>query len=320
MKFVAGIDVGGTNVKAVLVDASLAPLASRSMPTERELGSEAILSNIVGMLAGMIADAGLSENDLAAIGMGVPGLVDRMAKTAVKLGSLYWFDVPIAAPFSDRFSVPVVLDNDGNINALGEQRLGGGQGCKDLLLVTLGTGIGSGIIADGRLIRGVSGLAGEIGHMIIETDGELCRCGRRGCFQCYCSEVGISGYARKQMELHPESVLWRLTGGEPSAFTPEMMDKGFDDGDAASEAVLARTSRYLGVALSSLVSIFNPECILLGGGISRSGERLLGPAREMVREALTHPSQMCTIAQAKLGIEAGTYGACILAWEHVGGA
>ncbi len=171
MKFVAGIDVGGTNTKAMLVDESFKTLSSQSMLTRRELGSERILDNIVAMLVEMIAGSRLEERDLAGIGIGMPGLVDGRKKTALKLGSLYWFDVPVIAPFEKRFGVPVVLDNDGNINALGEQRFGAGRGCRDLILITLGTGIGSGMIVDERLVRGASGLAGEIGHMIIEIYG-----------------------------------------------------------------------------------------------------------------------------------------------------
>ena len=213
------------------------------------------------------------------------------------------------------FGVPVFAENDANVNALGEMHFGAGKGYKDILLITLGTGLGCGIISGGKLLHGKSHVAAEAGHMVIETNGDQCICGKRGCFESCCSGTALTRYARRLALEYSETSLVRYSDGNLFAINGEMIQRGFDEGDLVCKKVLEVFSQKLSVGLTNLINLFNPGIVIISGGVSRLGDRILIPTRKLVEDNLMHPIQKCEIVQGQLDNEAGVMGACSLAAE-----
>jgi glucokinase len=318
-KYYIGVDVGGTAIKAVLADSAFNSLITSRIPTEAAKGYEYIAANMMDMLAVMLEKAEACSRDLYGISIGLPGLVDVENGVSLDLKNLKWDHIRIAEHFSGRFNVPVFIDNDGNLNALGEKYLGAGTGVDDFILITLGTGVGAGIISGGELLRGAGNFAGEIGHMIIQKDGAPCSCGSKGCFESYCSAKSIVNAAKQLAAADRASVLWSLTNGDMENLTAEMLHRGFELKDGVCVHVIDRMIEYLGIGLASLIHIFNPARIIIGGGVSGMGEKLLAPLREKVKRRLMNPElQSCGIEAARLGGNAGMMGACILTAKKLG--
>jgi glucokinase len=318
MKYLAGIDLGGTNIKAVLTDETLNLCAKTSVPTPYQRPAEEVFSAMFGAVERVIAEAGVAASDLAGIGVGVPGLTDSRKNLAYEVKFLRWTNLDVAQPFVQRFGVPAFAENDGAVNALGECRMGAAQGAKNLILLTLGTGLGSGIIVDGELLRGRDGVAAETGHMVIESGGDLCVCGKRGCFESCCSATALIRYARRFVLDNPDSLLLQYAQGDIFAIDGPMIDRGYDAGDKASREAITLFTQKLSVGLVNLIDLFNPDKIVLSGGCAKSGERILGPVRELVRQNLMHPIQQCDIVTGTLGTNAGALGACVLAGKGTG--
>ena len=318
-KYYIGVDVGGTAIKAVLTDAAFNALASSRIPTEASEGYEHISANMMNMLAALLAEAGVSGSDLYGICIGLPGLVDIKNGISLDLKNLRWDNIPIAEHFSRHFHVPVFIDNDGNLNALGEKYFGAGVGVDDFILITLGTGVGAGIIAAGELLRGAGNFAGEIGHMIIQKGGAPCPCGNNGCFESYCSATGIVNEAKRLALSDAASVLWELANWDMENLTAEMLDAGFELNDGVCRQVVGSLIEYLAAGLASLIHIFNPAKIIIGGGVSGMGDKLLIPLRSEVERRLMNAGlQSCGIETARLGGNAGMMGACVLTAKKLG--
>ncbi len=318
MKYIAGIDLGGTNIKALLMDEKFAVKCRKSVPTPYLQPPKATFDAIIGEIEDMLAESGLGKGDLLGIGIGVPGLTDCRTNITYSVAFLKWKDTDVGKPLHDHFGVPVYAENDGNVNALGEMYYGAGRGYKDIVLLTLGTGLGCGIICDGKLLRGSKYVSGESGHIIIEKDGEQCACGKRGCFEACCSARAMARDARRFALEHEDSLLWDYCGGDLRKVDGQMIDRGYDAGDPACLQTMQLYTTRLAVGINSLINVLNPEIVIIGGGVSRSGERILAPTRKLVEQNLMHPIQKCEIVAGELYTDAGVMGACSLVAQGQG--
>ncbi len=308
-----GIDVGGTNLKAGLVDENYKIVATKKFPLEFE-SMEQMGEVLARMALSLVEEYGISKEEVASVGMGVPGPVDNKAGVVIKTVNIPIRFMPVAEIFHRYWDVPVYLGNDADCAALGEYYHYGDEKLESLILVTLGTGIGTGIILNGKIHSGINGCAGEGGHIVIVHGGEECTCGRRGCWERYGSATALVRQTKRAMEEHPESAMWQMCStledvGGRTAFAAAR------DGDAVAQAVVDRYLNYLADGLANFINIFQPEVIALGGGVSHEKEEsLLIPLQKRVadmcfgREAQRHTR----LVTAKLGNDAGIIGAALL--------
>ena len=276
-----GIDVGGTNLKAGLVDENYRIVATKKMPLEFE-SMEKMGETLANMALALVEEYGIERKDVACVGMGFPGPVDNKAGVVIKTVNIPIRFMPVAEIFHRYWDIPVYLGNDADCAALGEYYHYEDKNIESLILVTLGTGIGTGIILNGKIHTGINGCAGEGGHIVIVHGGEECTCGRRGCWERYGSASALVRQTACAMEQHPESKMWEIAGGTENvggrtAFEAARM------GDAAAKAVVEQYLDYLADGLANFINVFQPEVIALGGGVSHEAdESLLYPLRERI--------------------------------------
>ena len=304
-----GIDIGGTNLKAGLVDEDGLLLAVKTMKI-REVSDPDALTDTLGALTRELAqEGGVPMEEIASVGAGVPGVVDIRTGSIVYTCNLPLRNIPLRKLFKRRLGLHLYVENDANCAALAEYYAGAGQGSKRFVTITLGTGIGAGIIHNGKIFHGGNGMAGEVGHTCIDYQGLPCPCGRRGCWEAYSSATALIRQARQAAAEHPESL---LAGAEE--ITGKTVFDAADRGDETANAVVDRFCDYLGAGVTNIVNALAPEVILIGGGISRQGERLLAPVRRYVeRNCFGGPEGAIPIfAAARLGNDAGIIGAAAL--------
>lgn len=317
-KYIAGIDLGGTTIQTVLTDEDYNIVTKYKSDTLAEEGPAAVIGRMMDAIDHVLEESNLSKKDLLGIGLGIPGLMDIEKGISLFAGNLSWENIQVLQPFKDRFQVPVYMDNDVRVNALGEWYFGAGRGVKNMVLITLGTGVGAGIIIDGKMLRGPQSAAGEVGHMIIVEDGPACTCGSRGCLEVFASATGMMRRCKELMLENRDSLLWQMCEGNIDKVRTYMIDKAHDQGDKVGRQVMAETAYYLGIGLTNVVNIFNPELVVIGGGVSKAGERLLGPAREFVnKRAMVVQRQHYKLVAAQMLDEAGMLGACTLVKENL---
>lgn len=309
-----GIDIGGTNLKAGLVDESYRITATRKMPLRFE-SMEQMGETLAGMALALVEENHIPKDQVASVGMGFPGPVDNRKGVVIKTVNIPIRFMPVAEMFHKYWDLPVYLGNDADCAALGEYYHYDNKEIESLILVTLGTGIGTGIILNGKIHTGINGCAGEGGHIVIVHGGEQCTCGRRGCWERYASANALIRQTMAAMDGHKDSLMWGLVGGDLSRVDGRTAFEAMRRGDAAAKAVVDQYLRYLADGLANYVNIFQPEVIALGGGVSHErDEDLLLPLRDMVleqcfgREADRHTQ----IVKAKLGNDAGIIGAALL--------
>ena len=304
-----GIDLGGTNIAVGVVNEAHEIVAHHSVPTLAQRDAAAVIADMGDAVDTVLAKAGVTLGECASIGVGSPGNCDSDRGVVVRAYNLHWFDVPVCDLLAKRFGLPVRLSNDANCAALAETVAGAAKGCRNMVLITLGTGVGGGIIINGKIYAGMRSAGAELGHMLLVLDGEPCTCGRCGCWEAYASATALCRQATRAAQQYPASLLAKV---------PEMTGKAVFDaaqqGDEAAQAVLRRYCEYVGAGLTDLVNALAPEMILLGGGISRQGERLLTPVRNYVIAHCFGQKQgaVPVIAAAALGNEAGVIGAAAL--------
>ena len=306
-----GIDLGGTNIAAGVVNERHEIVSHTSVPTLAHRSPEAVIADMGHAVRAALDQAGVTAADCASIGVGSPGTCDSDRGVVVRAYNLGWYEVPVCQMLTERFGIPARLSNDANCAALAEYVAGAGAGCRNMVLITLGTGVGGGIIIDGKIYAGMRSAGAELGHTVLVLDGEPCTCGRRGCWEAYASATALIRQTGQAALAHPESLLASIPAQDINGRT------AFDaaeQGDAAARAVVARYCEYVAAGLTDLVNALAPERILLGGGISRQGESLLGPVREYVAAHCFGQRQgaIPVIAEAKLGNEAGIIGAAAL--------
>jgi glucokinase len=306
-----GIDIGGTKILAGVVDSTGTVVELRRRPTIGHdiAGVENTIVELVQELQG--------QYDVAAVGIGAAGFVDASRSTVMFSPHLAWRDEPLRAAVSSRLTIPVVVDNDANTTALAESRFGAGVGHRFVLCITLGTGIGGAIVMDGRVYRGANGMAGEFGHMQVVPDGHRCPCGNRGCWEQYASGNALVREAR-ELIVARSPVAHHLTavcGGDPALLSGPQVTEAAQQGDPLSIELLADVGRWLGTGVAGLVAAFDPNCVVIGGGVSDAGELLLAPTRDsMVRHLVGRGYRAePPIVPAQLGPHAGFIGAADMA-------
>ena len=315
---IIGVDVGGTKVAAAVLLSSpedalaLRPpevIARRTAPTEVS-SAAACLDGISACIDRLVEAAGPIDG----IGIGIASLMDHEAGRATHSVHLPLSDVPLKQLFEERHGVPVAVDNDASVACLAEHAFGAGAGSRHMVMLTLGTGVGGGIICHGRLYRGAGGTAAELGHMVVNIDGPKCPgdCPNRGCLEAYVSGTALTAAARRAAARAPLSGLGRARAAGETVDS-RLLVRLAEAGDRDAAGLLARRGQILGVGLASLVNIFSPEVIVVGGGVAEAGELLLGPARlEMLARALPPARERVEVLPALLGPAAGVYGAAAL--------
>lgn len=309
-----GIDLGGTNIKAAVFDAEFQKLGESRVPTCVQEGTSAVLHRMEQAARTVLADAGVSLDAVECMGIGVPGLLDRKAGLSLFSPNFPgWENVPVKEWFENCLGIPVFIDNDVRMNLYGEWKFGAGRGKENLVLLTLGTGLGSGVVMDGRALYGATDSAGEIGHMnVYYENGRPCRCGSSGCLGRYVSALGLLRTVREKLSEGRESLLLDWAGNDPEQITAKMVSDAYDAGDSVAVEGLRETGEILGLGLVNVINLYNPELVIIGGGMCAAGERLLAPARELVnRRALKISRAACSIVTAQLGDGAGMLGAAV---------
>jgi glucokinase len=302
-----GIDLGGTDVKGAVVSEGKILLQDK-VPTRPESGSEGVAETIVGLAESLCKKHGIGIEDTSGVGIGVPG-VTRKDGTVVIAPNLDWHHVPFKQMLSDKLpGIAVELDNDANVAALAEAKAGIGKGCESLALLTLGTGIGGGIIINGAIHHGSSYSAGEIGHMVVLPDGPACGCGKSGCLEAISATKGMITFAAQKRREHPDSALANV-----NPLTPKAICDTAAAGDTVAIMTVNHFAKYIGIAVANLINILSPDVIAIGGGISAAGKIILDPiVASAEANTLTGMFEHTHIELAQLGNDAGSIGAAYL--------
>ena len=315
---VLAVDLGGTKILTALVSRNGGIIARGHCLTLADEGPTPVIERLLSAIDSILRLESLRPSNLDSISIAAAGAVDLEQGLVTLSPNLPgWHDVPLGEVVRERYGVRVFLVNDASAAALGEHRFGSGKGVKNLVFLAIGTGIGGGIIINGELYQGASGSAGEIGHMTIDLNGRRCTCGNIGCLETLVSGTAIAREARRRIGQGEKSTLTDIVAGKIDNITAEKVGVAACDGDALSLDVIAEAGAYLGIGMVNLVNIFNPEMIIVGGGVAKLGELLLEPARQVVRErAFPVSAQAVRVVTARLGEEAGIHGAAIFARER----
>lgn len=319
-KYYIGIDLGGTNMKGSIFNENMNAICEQRLSTEADKGSEHVLNRMNNLIGSMLNYRSLKNENIACVGIGVPGLLNINEGISMFSPNFSdWENVPVVSWFEERLKVPIFIDNDVRVNLYGEWYFGAGKGSKNVVLLTLGTGLGSGIVMDGHVLYGATGSAGEIGHMNMYREGRPCKCGSSGCLGRYVSALGILRTLRGKIESGHNSIITDWVKGNLSKITAKMVSEAYDLGDQIAIETLHETGEILGFGLVNVINLYNPEIIIIGGGMSAAGERLLKMTRKTINShALKIPNEKCTITTAQLGDTAGMVGAAIYAKLNLG--
>ena len=306
-----GVDIGGTTIKMGFFETSGKLLDKWEIKTDTSNGGENILSDVAKAIDNKLAQEAISKNDVQGIGIGVPGPVcsNGVVNRCVNLG---WGVINVAEQLGALTGLDVKVGNDANVAGLGEMWQGGGKGCKDVVMVTLGTGVGGGIIVDGKIVAGFNGAGGEIGHITVNKDEiEACNCGQYGCLEQYASATGIVRMAKRKLAKTDDATT--LTKFEPLT-AKDIFDEA-KAGDEVAKELVDELGEILGSALSNLVVVVNPEVIVIGGGVSKAGAILIDAIQEHFKESVFHAARDTRFELATLGNDAGIYGCMAMILE-----
>jgi len=313
-----GIDIGGTNIKIATLWSDGELLHATQIPTNAASGPGAALPRLIAAIEELLEKSNMSVQALRTIGMDSAGIIDPHSKQVVDSPNLRsWEGFGLCEALAEHFDVIASLENDVNAMAYGEWKCGAGRGTQNMVALTLGTGVGGGLILDGRLYRGAHGAAAELGHMTLDLHGPDCSCPNRGCFERH---LGAAWIVERAIErIGSDSRPSALRGLPIEQLDPRSLSVAADAGDAIAAEVLQEVGEMLGFALVSIANIFDPECIVIGGGVSRAGDRLFKPAEEVLRRrAMSIPARNVRLVAAELGDEAALIGASLLAVERLG--
>lgn len=312
-----GIDLGGTNIAAGVVTREHRLVCKASVPTALPRSAESLADGILELSMDMLKENHMELSQIESLGIGIPGTVNKSAGMIEYANNFGFDNVPFIAMLQQRFPFPVMAENDAKAAAWAEYLTGAGAGCRSMVMVTLGTGVGGGIILNGKLWDGCNSAAGEIGHMVVERGGRSCTCGRRGCLEAYASATALVQSAREAASQAPDSMLAALCGGDLSKLDGKAVFQAAEAKDPAAAAVMDTFIQYLAEGTANLINILQPELLCVGGGLSGAGDGLLLPLREAVAPMIhSKNSKVNTrIILAKLGNDAGIIGAAGL-WEH----
>ncbi len=313
MKYYIGIDLGGTNIKAGVVNENFEIVAKATTKTLCPRPAKEICDDMAKVSIEAAQKAGISIDDVEWIGIGTPGIADNVNGTIPYSNNLDFHDVPVRKYIQEHINKPVYVANDANAAAYGEFVAGAAKGAKDAVCITLGTGVGAGIIVDGKILTG-SNLAGaELGHIVIEVDGPQCTCGRKGCFEVFSSATGLIRMTKEAMESDPASVMHKMAA-EDGKVSARLAFNAMRAGDKSAKEVVDKYIKYLAAGITNAINIFQPDVLCIGGGVCNEGDPLMVPMRELVqKEVYTRMLDKNTrIEVAALGNDAGIIGAAFL--------
>lgn len=318
-KVLLGIDLGGTAVKTAVVSRDKHVLAQESRPTEADKGVDHVIGVMVASARASLEKADVKMTDVLAAGIGAPGPMDWRSGVVFSPPNLPgWKDVPLGERMSEALGVKCFVDNDANLACYGEFWMGAGQGVENMCVLTLGTGVGGGIVTHGKLLRGIDGTAAEIGHLKVMREGRTCGCGDMGCLEAYASVSGMLRTAWEGIESGRETTLAVRCDEDPGRLTGQMISEEADRGDAFALEVIRETAKWLGMGIAGLVNLLNPEKVVLCGGMINAGDLLLDTIRETVkRRAFDVPARRAEIVTGALGADSGVLGAAGAALERL---
>ena len=315
MRYIVGVDIGGTNVVVGTVSEDGSTIHGiRTEPTHGEEGPKGVMARITGLVEDSIAATlratGLARDAVVGVGVGAPGPLDRSRGVVLLTPNLGWRDLPVRDLVSEAVGLPTTLDNDANCAVYGEWWVGAAKGARYVVGLTIGTGIGGGIVIDGRIYHGASDIAGEIGHTTIDSTGRLCKCGNYGCVEAYASGPAIAARAVEGITAGVETRLPEFVAGDLDRITAQTVYEAARHEDDFSLELVRETAKFLGAAVANLVNIFNPDVIVLVGGVTQAGDRLFVPLRaEVKRRAFKPAVERCRILPGLLPGTAGVFGA-----------
>lgn len=310
-KYYIGIDLGGTFIKGGIVSENGEIVVEDKVPTESDKGGEKVMDNVAALIEKLLFKSSLKKEETVGIGMGVPGMIDSKNGIVVFSNNLRWHHLHISEGVEKRTGLKVRIANDANVAALGEAVYGAGRDVDDSILLTLGTGVGGGIIVGNKLVEGNKSAGAELGHMVIAHGGEQCTCGRKGCLEAYASATALIRDTKRAMEAHNDSKMWEI--GSLDAVTGKT---AFDykDTDVYAKEVVDNYIEMLACGIANIANIFRPHTVMLGGGVCAQGDNLIKPLQKIVDKEIFagELGPKCPIAVAKLGNKAGILGAAAL--------
>ncbi|WP_164668612.1 ROK family glucokinase [Virgibacillus doumboii] len=311
-KNIIGIDVGGTTVKIGIINNDGNILDKWEIPTNKADNGAFILTDIWNSINQKIAAGQLQKDDIAGIGVGAPGFIEEETGNVYEAVNIGWKNIEMARELKTISGLPVFVQNDANIAVLGENWKGAGDQSKNLIAITLGTGVGGGIIANGTILNGENGTAGEIGHITVDPEGYPCNCGREGCLETICSATGMVRQAMNKIDQHPDSTLASLYRKNGNITTKDIFDLAKND-ETHCKDIIEHTADVLGFVIANLATLVNPSKILIGGGVSKAGDQFIDMIDNyFCKYALKRVSDVCDVKIAQLGNDAGIIGAAFL--------
>lgn len=314
-RYSIGVDLGGTNIKSGMVQTSSGKVITRmTLPTQTSLGKEVIISNIKKSINRLIKYAEKRGVKIDSIGLGCPGTVDvQTGKIMGMIPNLPQLkNTDIKEELKKEFTIPIYVDNDANLMGLAEHRYGSAKGFKNCLFLTIGTGIGGGIILDGKIFRGSKYAGAEFGHTSIKFDGKRCRCGNVGCVEAYAAAPAIGEKTKRLLRKGKSSLLFNWVKGDLKKLSNKLIFEAFKKGDRLATEVVAEVSVYLGTAIASAVNLLNPEVVVIGGGVGQAGKKFIEMIEYQVKKRVNPPTGAFKMKKARLGNDAGFIGAAIL--------
>ncbi len=309
-----GVDLGGTNIAVGVVSEDMKIIGRGKVKTRCPRPAAEIFDDIALAVEMAIKDAGISMDEVVSVGVGTPGSVNKDTGYIEFANNLGFDNVPAKEMLEERIGKTVYLDNDANCAALGEAIAGVGKGVGNFVAVTLGTGVGSGIIVNGKIVSGVNYAAGEMGHTVIVVNGKQCNCGRKGCWEQYASATALISQTKEAMLADKESKMWQLVNGNIDVASGRTAFDAMRLGDATAKKVVDDYIYYVTVGVINIINTFQPEFVCIGGGISHEGETLLAPMREHIKNECysIHAKKQTKVVAAELGNDAGIFGAALL--------
>ncbi len=309
-----GIDLGGTNIVAGVVDDDYKIISAAKRKTNCPRSAEEIIADMAAAAREAAEKAGLSMSDIESVGVGSPGAIDPINGVVCFSNNLEFYDVPMAEMLYKHLNKKIYIENDANSAVYGEYIAGAGKGAENFVAITLGTGVGGGIIIDGKIYSGSNYAGAEIGHTVICMGGESCTCGRQGCFEAYASATALIRQTKQAMIRYPESKMWEMCGGDIRNVSGKTAFDAMRAGDGAGIEVVKKYTEYLAIGISNCINIFQPDVICIGGGISKEGDTIVEPVKEYVKgeNFARNIKKQTEIKVAALGNDAGIIGAAFL--------
>lgn len=311
MKYYIGIDLGGTNIAAGVVDSDFKILAKASTPTKRPRSCREICADMAAVSLKAVAEAGLTIDDIESVGVGAPGQINSAEGIIEYSNNLDFYNEPVADYIREHINKPVYVENDANAAAYGEFVAGSAKGAHNAVCITLGTGVGGGIIINDKIYSGFNYAGAEIGHMVIDVNGPACSCGRNGCFEVFSSATGLIRMTKEALDANPDSKMHEMMGDHVSG---RLAFNAMRAGDEAAKGVVDKYIRHLAAGIANTINIFQPEILCIGGGVCNEGDALMIPLREAIKEEVysKRSEKNTEVVRATLGNDAGLIGAAFL--------